>query len=158
MKWILRYLRGTSDISFRFIGTYLKLQDYVDANLVGDVYSRKSTTRFIYTLEGTTMCWTSRLQKVVIISTTEAKYVAMTEVAKEMIWLQGFLNEMGKKNEKSVLYNDGQSVIFLTNNLTYHSRMKHIQLRYHFIRSLLEKWRVVTWEDQWNREYDTHVD
>jgi hypothetical protein len=102
----------------------------VDADLTGDVDSRKSTTRFVYTLGGIAVCWASKLQKIMALSTTEAK--------KEMVWLQGFLDELGKKNEKSVLHNDSQSAIFLVKNLAYHSRTKHIQLRYHFIRSLLE--------------------
>jgi hypothetical protein len=110
----------------------------VDADLVGDVDNRKSTTGFVYTLGGTGMCWTSRLQKIVALSTMKAKHVAMIEVGKEMVWLQGFLDELGKKNEKGVLHSDSQSAIFLAKNPAYHSRTKHIQLRYHFIRSLLE--------------------
>jgi hypothetical protein len=51
---------------------------------------------------------------------------------------RGFLDELGKKNEKGVLHSDSQSAIFLAKNPAYHSRTKHIQLRYDFIRSLLE--------------------
>jgi hypothetical protein len=138
VKWILRYLKGTSDMSLCFTGADLKLQGYVDADLAGDVDSRKSTTGFVYTLGGTAVCWTSRLQKIVALSTTEAEYVAVTEAGKEMVWLQGFLDELGRKNEKGILHSDSQSAIFLAKNPAYHSRTKHIQLRYHFIRSLLE--------------------
>jgi hypothetical protein len=138
VKWILRYLRGTSDMSLCFIGADLKLQGYMDADLTGDVDSRKSTTGFVYTLRGTAVCWTSRLQKIVALSTTEAEYVAVTKAGKEMVWLQGFLDELGKKSEKGILHSDSQSAIFLAKNPAYHSRTKHIQLRYHFIRSLLE--------------------
>ena len=80
----------------------------------------------------------SRLQKIVTLSTTEAEYVAMTEANKEMMWLQGLLTELGFKQEKNILYNDSQSAIHLAKNSTFHSRTKHIGLRYHFIRSLLE--------------------
>ncbi|KAL6333534.1 hypothetical protein AAG906_028719 [Vitis piasezkii] len=76
---------------------YLKLQGYVDADFAGDIDSRKNTTRFVFTLGGTTISWASNLQKIVTLSTTEAKYVAATEVGKEMIWLHGFLDELGKK-------------------------------------------------------------
>jgi len=138
VKWILRYLRGTSDMSLCFTGANLKLQGYVDVDLASDVDSRKSTTGFVYTLGGIAVCWASKLQKIVAISTTEVEYVAVTEAGKEMIWLQSFLNELGKKNEMGVLHNDSQSAIFLAKNPAYHSRTKHIQLRYRFIRSLLE--------------------
>ena len=78
----------------------------MDADLAGDVDSRKSTTGFVYTLGGIAVCWTSRLQKIVALSTTEAEYVAVTEAGKEMVWLQGFLDELGKKNEKGILHSD----------------------------------------------------
>jgi len=130
-------------MSLCFTGADLKLQGYVDADLAGDVDSRKSTTGFVYTLGGTAVCWASKLQKIVALSTTEAEYVAVTEAGKEMVWLKGFLDELGKKNEKSVLHSDSQSAIFLAKNPAYHSRTKHIQLRYHFIRSLLESEQLI---------------
>ena len=72
------------------------------------------------------------------MSTTEAEYIAVSEAAKEMVWIHDFLDELGKKNRKGTLYNDSQSVIFLAKNPAFHSRTKHIQIRYHFIRSLLD--------------------
>ena len=97
VKWILRYLKGSSDTSICFTGASLKLQGYVDADFAGDIDSRKSTTRFVFTLGGTAISWASNLQKIVTLSTTEAKYVATTEAGKEMIWLHAFLDELGKK-------------------------------------------------------------
>ena len=79
------------------------------------------------------MSWGSQLQKIVALSTTEAEYVDVTEASKEMVWLQSFLEELGKKQEDNVLYCDIQSVIHLAKNPSFHSRTKHIQLRYHFI-------------------------
>ncbi|KAH9304598.1 hypothetical protein KI387_009002, partial [Taxus chinensis] len=70
---------------------------------------------------------------VVAMSTTEAEYVAATEASKEMIWMSRFMEELGKEQEDYRLYSDSQSVIHLAKNSTFHSRMKHIQLRYHFI-------------------------
>ena len=67
------------------------------------------------------------------LSTTEAEYVAATEAGKEMIWLHGFLDELGKKQEMGILYSDSQSAIFLAKNSAFHSKSKHIQTKYHFI-------------------------
>ena len=86
---------------------------------------------------GTTISWGSNLQKVVTFSTTEAEYVAMTEAAKEMIWLQTFMKELGQKCDMGTLYSDSQSGIFLAKNPAFHSRTKYIQVKYHFIRHLL---------------------
>jgi len=74
-----------------------------------------------------------KLQNIVSLSTMKAKYVATTEASKEMIWLQGFMDELGKKQEMGRLYSDNQSAIHLTKNSKLHSKIKHIQLKYHFI-------------------------
>ena len=138
VKWILRYLRGTTGKALCFKGGDTILTGYVDADLAGNVDIRRSTTGYVYTLGGTAVSWGSQLQKIVALSTTEAEYVAVTEASKEMVWLQSFLEELGKKQEDNVLYCDSQSAIHLAKNPSFHSRTKHIQLRYHFIRSLLE--------------------
>ena len=75
--------------------------------------------------------------------TIEARYVAATEAGKEMIWLHGFLDELGKKQKMGILYNDNQSAIFLAKNLVFHSKSKHIQTKYHFICYLVEDKLVI---------------
>ena len=77
------------------------------------------------------------------MSTTEAEYVAATEARKEMIWLHGFLDELGKKKEMGILHNDNQSAIFLAKNLAFHSKSKHIQTKYYFICYLIEDKLVI---------------
>jgi len=98
----------------------------------------RSTTGYVFTVGGTTVSWVSKLQSVVALSKMEAKYVATTEASKEMIWLQRFLDELGKKQELSRLYSDSESVIHLAKSSAFHSKTKHIQLKYHFIWSALE--------------------
>ena len=78
----------------------------LDADFAGDIDNRKSTTGFVFTLGGTAISWTSNLQKIIILSTIEAKYVAATKAVNEMIWLHGFLNELGKKQEIGILYSN----------------------------------------------------
>ena len=68
----------------------------------------------------------SQLQKIVALSTTEAKYVTMIETSKEMIWLHGLLKESWKERDNSILHYDSQSAIHLAKNLVFHSRTKHI--------------------------------
>ncbi|RVW90974.1 Retrovirus-related Pol polyprotein from transposon TNT 1-94 [Vitis vinifera] len=143
VKWILRYLKGSLDTCLCFTGASLKLQGYVDADFAGDIDSRKSTTGFVFTLGGTAISWASNLQKIVTLSTTEAEYVAATEAGKEMIWLHGFLDELGKKQEMGILHSDSQSAIFLAKNSAFHSKSKHIQTKYHFIRYLVEDKLVI---------------
>jgi hypothetical protein len=138
VKWILRYLRCTANNELCFGGSESVLQGYVDSDMAGDKDSRRSTIGYVFTIGGTTLSWISKIQKVVSLSTTEAEYVVATEDSKEMIWLQRFMEELGKKQENSRLYCDSESVIHIAKNSTFHSKTKHIQLRYHFIRYALE--------------------
>ncbi|KAK2378762.1 putative mitochondrial protein [Trifolium repens] len=138
VKWILRYLRGTTEKCLYFGKGEIKVQGYVDADFAGEVDHRRSTTGYIFTVGTTAVSWMSRIQKIVAISTTEAEYVAVTEASKELIWLQGLLTELGFIQRQNSLYSDSQSAIHLAKNSAFHSRTKHIDLRYHFIRSLLE--------------------
>ena len=77
---ILRYLRGSLDTCLYFTGASLKLQGYVDVDFASDIDSKKSTTRFIFTLGDTAMSWASNLQKIVTLSTTEVEYVAQLKL------------------------------------------------------------------------------
>jgi hypothetical protein len=67
----------------------------------------------------------------------ETKYVVAKKASKEMIWLQRFMEELGMKQENKRLYCDNQSSIHLANNSNFHYKTKHIQIMYHFIRSVL---------------------
>ena len=65
--------------------------------------------------------------------------MAATEASKEYIWIKTLMNELGFNGVDCRLYSDSQSAIHLAKNSAFHSRTKHIRLRYHFIRSLLEE-------------------
>jgi hypothetical protein len=78
VKWILRYLIGTTTNALCFGGSDIVLQGYVYSDMAGDKYSRISTTWYVFTIGGTTVSWISKLQKVVSLSTTEAEYVVAT--------------------------------------------------------------------------------
>jgi hypothetical protein len=97
VKWILGYLRGTATHVLCFGSSYIVLQGYVDLGMEGDKDSRRRTTGYFFTVGGTTVSWISKLQKVVTLSTKKEKYVATAEASKEMVWLQRFMEELGKK-------------------------------------------------------------
>ena len=126
VKWILRYLRDSSDTCLYFTSASLKLLGYVNTDFGGDIDSGKSTIGFVFTLGGTAISCASNLQKIVTLSTTEVEYVVAIEAGNEMIWLHDFLDELGKKQKMSILHSDSQSAIFLAKNSTFHSKSKHI--------------------------------
>ena len=68
VKWILRYLRGTTTQSLCFGGSNTILQGYVDSDMAGDKDSKRSTIGYVFTMDGTIVSWISKLQKVVELS------------------------------------------------------------------------------------------
>ena len=77
--------------------------------------------------------WKSILRYTVALSTTEAEYMATTDVAKEVVWLKGLVEELGFKQDVVQLQCDSQSAIFLTKNQVFHIRSEHIAVRYYKI-------------------------
>jgi hypothetical protein len=115
------------------------LYGFTDADMAGDIDSRKSTSGYLITYSGGAVSWQSRLQKCVALSTTEAEYIAITEATEELLWMKKFLQELGLQQERYLFYCDNQSVIHLSKNSTFHSRSKHIDVRYHWIRDALDE-------------------
>lgn len=139
VKWILRYIRGTTSYCLSFGCSKPFLEAFTDADLAGDVDSYRSTSGYLFCFANGAVSWQSRLQKCVALSTTEAEYIAVTEACKEMLWMKKFFYELGIQQERYVLFCDSQSAIYLSKNPMFHSRSKHIQLRYHWIRDVLER-------------------
>ena len=108
----------------------------------GSLDDRKSTTGFVFDFGGP-ISWQSKKQPTVALSSTEAEYMALTQAAKEAIWLQGLLSELGiKETRPTTILEDNQGCIALAKNPTSHARTKHIDIRHHFIRETLENERI----------------
>ena len=139
MKWIFRYLRGSSKLCLTFGDSKPILEGYLDADWEGVLDGRKSTSGYSFTFAGGVVSWQSRLQKCVALSTTEVKYIAANEAGKEMLWLKRFLQELGLKQDGYVVNCDSQSAIDLSKNSMCHSRLKHIEVRYHWLRLVVKQ-------------------
>ncbi|GJS16932.1 gag-pol polyprotein [Tanacetum coccineum] len=83
VKRILRYIKGTSDVALFLGDSDLIVNGYVNSDYTGDLDRSKSTIGYVFTLSGETVSWGSKLQSVVAMSTTEAKYVAAAQASKE---------------------------------------------------------------------------
>lgn len=140
VKRILAYLAGTNEFGIHF-GTLTKesLVGYTDADYAGDLDTRCSTSGFAFFIHGSLVSWSSRKQKCVSQSTTEAEYVAASESCKEAVWLKSILSEIGEIEDEPVKIScDNQSAIRSIHNPGFHQRTKHIDVRYHLIRQLQE--------------------
>eukprot|EP00253_Pinus_taeda_P025015 PITA_25015 len=91
---------------------------------------------------GGAISWMSKLQETVALSTTEAEYIATSDASKEVIWLKDLLDKIVRTQEKVNVLCDSQSAIHLATNPAYHSRTKHIDVRYHFLRHVINGGKV----------------
>ena len=82
------------------------LEGYLDADMVGNLDSRKSTSGFLMTFIGGAVSWQSKLQKCVALSTTKVEYITMTEACKKALWMEKFLQELGLQQEKYIIHCD----------------------------------------------------
>ncbi|XP_031265314.1 secreted RxLR effector protein 161-like [Pistacia vera] len=139
LKWVLRYINGTSHVGLEYCKRYnsLDLMSFVDSDFAGDKDTRKSTTSYFFTLRGNCVSWKSQLQPIVTLSSTEAEYVAIANVFKEALWLQGILSEVDLIDGVATIYSDSQSAIHLSKNPVYHDRTKHMDVIFHFVRDLI---------------------
>ena len=108
--------------------------EYIDAYYAGHVDMRESTFGYVFTFARGAVSWMSCAQKCVSLSTIEAEYVAATEAPKEAIWLSHLVGDIGLSREVPILHCDSESAIQLAHNLVFHAKMKHIEVKYHFIK------------------------
>jgi hypothetical protein len=146
VKWILRYLKGTMQFGLVYNGnanTGNCVVGYSDSDFAGNLDDRRSQTGYVFTLSRSAISWKATLQPTVALSTTEAEYMAVTEVVKEAMWLQDLVSELGVEQAQTVVYCDSQSAIHLTKNQMFHERTKHIQVKCNFVRDIISKGAIV---------------
>ena len=113
----------------------MKLQGVTDADWVGNMLDRKSTSGGIFSIGSATISWYSRKQRYVALISTEAGYMATSLVACKAIWMRKILVGLfGSQMDLTVIHFDNQSCIKLSVNLVFHDRSKHIEIWYHHLR------------------------
>ena len=138
-KRVFRYLKGTRSLRLTYGGSEAKgLVGYADMD--GSMNDdRRAISGYAFLIDGGAVSWSSKRQEIIVLSTTEAEYVAATHAAKETKWLRTFIGELFTPlKSPTTLYSDSQSAITLSEDHQYHARMKHINIRFHFIRWVIE--------------------
>ncbi|KAI1004089.1 hypothetical protein K3495_g4123 [Podosphaera aphanis] len=138
---ILRYIAKQPDKGITFSRTKGKpiLEAYSDADFAADPSSNRSTSGTLIRLASGPISWRSHLQREVVLSTTEAEYLAATETCRQLKWIKMLLEELQLANciegaTCTNLYVDNQSALSLIRNHDNHKRSKHIALRNHYCR------------------------
>src|SRR5438270_549399 len=138
VKKVLRYLVGTTNYTLCYGGSDLRLQGYTDADWAGDLDERKSTSAFVFMLNGGAISWRSKKQEMIALSMMEAEYIAAAAAVQEVVWLRSLLISLEvvpHADDPITLHSDSMSAIDYSKDSKFHGRTKHIEIKYHFVRN-----------------------
>ncbi|WVZ94146.1 LOW QUALITY PROTEIN: hypothetical protein U9M48_040077 [Paspalum notatum var. saurae] len=139
VKRIFRYLKFTPELGLWYSsGSSLFLRGFSDADHAGCRIDRKSTSGTCQLLGTSLVSWSSRKQASVSLSTTEAEYIAVASCCSQFLWMKATLSDFGLRFGKISLL-DSTSAIYVAKNPVLHSRTKHIDVRFHFLKDHYEK-------------------
>ena len=141
-KRVMRYLQGTQDLCLS-LGSddtqSRQLKGYSDADYAGDVDKRRSTSGYAFFIGDSLVSWRSKRQSVVALSTTEAEYIAAVSAGQEAMSLRNLIAELGYLQKSgTTIYMDNQSAIRVAKNPEHQSRIKHMDIRFHWLRQQVQ--------------------
>ena len=110
----------------------------------GDRVDHKSTSGTCHFLGRSLVCWSSKKQNCVSLSTAEAEYIAAGSCCAQLLWMKQTLKDYDINVKNVPLYCDNESAIKIAHNLIQHSKTKHIQIRHHFLRDHVLKGDIST--------------
>lgn len=143
---ILRYIKAMLHYKIMYGGSSfndLRPTGWVDADYGGDIDSQQSCAGYIFIQAGGPTAWSAQYQQIVALSTTEAKYMAVSHATKQILWMYSEMEEVGYTQEKpGILYNNNSGAIALTKNTKHNSHIKHINIQHHFIHECVENGEI----------------
>ena len=143
---VLSYLSSTIDKGVRYERGPLNVHAFSDSDH-GGCEDGKSTGCYMIVIAGGLVAWKSKKQSTVAMSTEAAELIAAVEAAKTAVWVKMFINELripGVMIEQVPLYIDNNSALALTKNPVFHAKTKHLSLRYHWIREVVNETKDIT--------------
>jgi hypothetical protein len=143
VKRIFRYLRHTPDFGLWYsASSSLALHGFSNADFAGCRLDRKSTSGTCQFLGSSLVSWSSRKQPSFAQSTTEAEYVAAASCCSQLLWISYTMCDFGEEYTHVPLQCDSTCAISIAKNPVLHSKTKHIEVRYHFLRDNIEKGKI----------------
>ncbi|GJY26258.1 retrovirus-related pol polyprotein from transposon TNT 1-94 [Tanacetum coccineum] len=140
VKRIFRYLKGTPNLGLWYPkGSGFDLKAYSDSDYARCNLNRKSTLIGCQILGGKLVCWSVKKQNSMPMSSAEAEYVAAAGCCPQVLWIKSQLVDYDVLYDKVPILCDNISATAISNNLVLHSRTKHIDIRYHFIKDHILK-------------------
>jgi hypothetical protein len=138
VKDVICYLKGMVDLTLMLGGSANGLEAYVDADWASQPH-RHSMSGYTVILHSSLVAWSARKQSIIALSTAEAEYIALTAVMREIFYLQALIAELYEPVIPPIpIYCDDQGAVALASNNKFHACTKHIDLQYHYVRSLVQ--------------------
>ncbi|GJQ93930.1 putative ribonuclease H-like domain-containing protein [Tanacetum coccineum] len=140
VKRIFRYLKGKPKLGLWYprVSSF-DLEAYSDSDYAGANLDRKSTTGGCQFLGRRLISWQCKKQTIMATSTIEAEYVAAANYRRQVLWVQNQMLDNGFNFMNTKIYIDNESIICIVKNPVFYSKIKHIEIRHHFIRDAFEK-------------------
>lgn len=144
MLHVVGYIKNTLDYSLTYTPLptgvspkdWVKPVGYVDADFGACKDTRRSVGGYVFTAAGAPVSWSSKRQAVVTLSTVGAEYVALSKAGEQAMWMRSWFDEVGFYQGMLRVYCDNLGATQLISNTKQHHKIKHIDMRYHFIREL----------------------
>ena len=124
----------------------MRLIGYTDADWGGNLDEQKSTSGYAFLLSRGMISWSNKKQTYIALSTMEAEYVACSVAVQEVVWLKRFIEDLKIVVDSSrpvIIHCDSQATITFTKDVKYHSKSKHIETKYNFVREIVEQREVL---------------
>ncbi|XP_048436024.1 uncharacterized mitochondrial protein AtMg00810-like [Pyrus x bretschneideri] len=134
VKHILRYLKTTPDHGLVYKPSSFNLVAYADADYAGDPDDRKSTGGYCIFLGNNLISWSSNKQRGVSRSSTESDYRQLAYTAATISWFRKLFNDLRVPLSPPKIWCDNISAISLAFNHVFHTRPRHVEVGYHYIR------------------------
>ena len=139
LKRIIKYVKTTTEFDVWYSkDTNDVLVGHFNADWAGNADDRKSTSGGCFYVGNNLVCWMSKKQNSISLSTAKAEYIATGSCCTQLLWMQKLLHDCGICQEHLTIYCYNTSAINIYKNPVQHSRPKHIEIRHHFIREFVE--------------------
>jgi hypothetical protein len=139
VKSIIRYVNDTLLYGIWYSReTNLVVARYSNADWVGNANDRKSTSGGCFYVGNNLVAWMSKKQASISLSTAEAEYIDAGSCCTQLLWMKTLLGGYGFSQDTMIINSDNTSAINISKNPVQHSRTKHIDIRHHFLRDLVE--------------------
>ena len=135
---VLKYIKKTLNYDIHYENKE-DLIKYIDADYAEIINDRRSIDDYVFFLSEDFISWNFKRQNLITQSSCESEYVALSEVDKEAIWLKQLFHQLKiiSKKISTVVWADNQKTIVLAENSEFHRRIKHIDVKYHWIRKTI---------------------